>query len=432
MRAFLLAIVSVAGVLAHNHSDGTAHGSHGTCTNTCAFASDGDCDDGGYGSEFSSCSLGTDCADCSPDGSPRTGPGQMHYAPPAPPGTTNIDYGSVLQGLWNQTDTNGDNMLDITEFANALERLGITVCMTTNPACTLTQHDSTAALFAALDMNMNGQLTINEFGDAVQTMPYYQDPLIAAFTNGANQVPTVDDMDSFMPCPRTEPQCPANTAVATVRAEIIVSGPPSSIYPGTRRQIKAYFAQQCNVPVRSVRLTFTLDANSYSPGSMGRRLQNGGNTRIDAVIFMPSEEEATAAEAALPSSAAQLASVPAFNGLSIEFIGPPMAAARTPTIERGEVAITAVVLFLVAVSLCIFASVWSGGNRATGPLPESEQGCCKTGCCSFNAVGPWATGELLHGITILVCVLRCPNPSCCLRTHISLSTPPQHTSLGPW
>ena len=40
---------------------------------------------------------------------------------------------------------------------------------------------------------------------------------------------------------------------------------------------------------------------------------------------------------------------------------------------------------------------------ATGPLPESEQGCCKTGCCSFNAVGPWATGELLHGIIVLVC-----------------------------
>lgn len=42
------------------------------CTNTCRFASDGDCDDGGEGSDFSLCDLGTDCNDCGPRGS---GPG---------------------------------------------------------------------------------------------------------------------------------------------------------------------------------------------------------------------------------------------------------------------------------------------------------------------------------------------------------------------
>jgi hypothetical protein len=36
------------------------------CTNTCGAASDGDCDDGGQGGEFSFCALGTDCADCGP------------------------------------------------------------------------------------------------------------------------------------------------------------------------------------------------------------------------------------------------------------------------------------------------------------------------------------------------------------------------------
>ena len=41
-----------------------------TCTNTCtnilgmSTASDGECDDGGSGSEFNSCLLGTDCVDC--------------------------------------------------------------------------------------------------------------------------------------------------------------------------------------------------------------------------------------------------------------------------------------------------------------------------------------------------------------------------------
>ena len=31
----------------------------GTCTNACSYASDGDCDDGGSGAEFSICDLGT-------------------------------------------------------------------------------------------------------------------------------------------------------------------------------------------------------------------------------------------------------------------------------------------------------------------------------------------------------------------------------------
>lgn len=34
------------------------------CTNTCSYHGDGDCDDGGDGSSYSLCSLGTDCDDC--------------------------------------------------------------------------------------------------------------------------------------------------------------------------------------------------------------------------------------------------------------------------------------------------------------------------------------------------------------------------------
>ena len=38
----------------------------GLCTNSCMYAGDGDCDDGGPGSDFSLCALGTDCSDCGP------------------------------------------------------------------------------------------------------------------------------------------------------------------------------------------------------------------------------------------------------------------------------------------------------------------------------------------------------------------------------
>ena len=35
------------------------------CDNTCGYANDRDCDDGGLGSEYSVCAAGTDCNDCS-------------------------------------------------------------------------------------------------------------------------------------------------------------------------------------------------------------------------------------------------------------------------------------------------------------------------------------------------------------------------------
>ena len=50
-----------------------------TCTETCTYASDGDCDDGGPGAAYSKCSLGTDCADCGP----RTTAGGDNRPPPA-------------------------------------------------------------------------------------------------------------------------------------------------------------------------------------------------------------------------------------------------------------------------------------------------------------------------------------------------------------
>ena len=38
----------------------------GLCEDTCRFARDGDCDDGGPDSDYSVCDLGSDCADCGP------------------------------------------------------------------------------------------------------------------------------------------------------------------------------------------------------------------------------------------------------------------------------------------------------------------------------------------------------------------------------
>lgn len=42
----------------------------GICLETCAYSGDGECDDGGEGSDTALCVLGTDCTDCGPRGVP--------------------------------------------------------------------------------------------------------------------------------------------------------------------------------------------------------------------------------------------------------------------------------------------------------------------------------------------------------------------------
>jgi hypothetical protein len=49
-----------------NGSEIQCGGGSAGCTNTCNFAYDGECDDGGPGSSYDDCDYGTDCADCGP------------------------------------------------------------------------------------------------------------------------------------------------------------------------------------------------------------------------------------------------------------------------------------------------------------------------------------------------------------------------------
>ena len=59
------------------------------CMETCNYASDGWCDDGGLGAEYSDCSRGTDCTDCGlrflPPPSPPPSPPKPLSPPPSPP-----------------------------------------------------------------------------------------------------------------------------------------------------------------------------------------------------------------------------------------------------------------------------------------------------------------------------------------------------------
>ncbi|MFK7991750.1 MAG: hypothetical protein AB8I08_37380 [Sandaracinaceae bacterium] len=60
------------------------------CDNTCRYANDGDCDDGGDGADFDLCATGTDCGDCGPRGDTGGGP---------VPGPTMVDHGLPADAL---------------------------------------------------------------------------------------------------------------------------------------------------------------------------------------------------------------------------------------------------------------------------------------------------------------------------------------------
>ena len=64
------------------------------CSNTCNYANDGECDDGGPGAEYSECQLGTDCADCT----------ELITFPPSPPMQYSPELAVLTQG------ENGDYM----------------------------------------------------------------------------------------------------------------------------------------------------------------------------------------------------------------------------------------------------------------------------------------------------------------------------------
>lgn len=85
------------------------------CSNSCTFALDGVCDDGGAGSSYDLCDYGTDCADCGqragwiPPEPPPTSP-----EPPLVPrfGTTIVAFDGQFLGTIN------DNAFDSDSVAN--------------------------------------------------------------------------------------------------------------------------------------------------------------------------------------------------------------------------------------------------------------------------------------------------------------------------
>lgn len=65
-RLILFSLFATAACQEYPDGFGPPDDQTGTCTDSCATAFDGECDDGGPGAEFAICLLGTDCGDCGP------------------------------------------------------------------------------------------------------------------------------------------------------------------------------------------------------------------------------------------------------------------------------------------------------------------------------------------------------------------------------
>jgi hypothetical protein len=74
------------------------------CTNTCSTAFDNECDDGGPGSLYSICELGSDCSDCGPRP-------QANAAPPAPAGMDDLCTNTCSTAFDNECDDGGPGSL---------------------------------------------------------------------------------------------------------------------------------------------------------------------------------------------------------------------------------------------------------------------------------------------------------------------------------
>ena len=95
--------------------DTTAAGWFVPCAETCDHASDGLCDDGGPGAEFSQCAIGSDCADCGVRN-------QTH--PPADrsflPSTLVDGYSALAFGHYDNNAYRGTNIGNITQLRAAI------------------------------------------------------------------------------------------------------------------------------------------------------------------------------------------------------------------------------------------------------------------------------------------------------------------------
>ena len=294
-----------------------------------------------------------------------------------------IDYSKMMTSIWTKTDADKNGELSFTEFTNAAAKMDM-------QASIFTLHNQNLqTFFNALDKDGTKGVTAAELAAAITDYPTYKTPLIASFTNGAGAVPTK--------IPQASPGM--TKAKAKVTMSMDVEDEVFNIPKGTRKQMAAYFAAQCGVPVADVIMAFLPKATATG---VGRRLQTAGaaKTTISGTAYVADDAAATAALAKLPKDKAGFAAVPAFSDMTIKEV--KVDAKRQMSLSFGTAAVVFVILLVLSILVCVFASKKS---KAKASEMGADGGCCQAGCCSFYAVKPWGVGEMLVALVLIFCVI---------------------------
>lgn len=299
--------------------------------------------------------------------------------------TAALDYEAMLDKLWSDCDTDGNEKLSLDEFKTALDKLGIDGAVFNKYG-----HTGATSFFNALDgTNGDGALTEKELAAAITDYPDYEPILVEAFTNGAGEVPT------SVPAPSKA----IKDAPNSVKVSLTVDRKPNEIYPGMRRDIKAAFAKKGGVKPDAVIVMYTAIA---AAASARRKLATSG-TKIEAEIFVADDAAAEAALAAMPADGAAFGTDPdmkgAFAGMTVTDV--ETESRGIPPLPISTLIGIGVALGVVTCGLCALAVVISKGNAKKANVPRS--GFCSSGCCSLYAVGPWAFGELVACAALIGC-----------------------------
>ena len=99
----------------YGDDDGSSGNGDPLCNNDCEYAYDGECDDGGTGSDYAYCEFGSDCADCgrrteSGSGNGGSGNGGSGNGGSGDGGSSNTPYGCGYTGYfcWSLTGSEFD------------------------------------------------------------------------------------------------------------------------------------------------------------------------------------------------------------------------------------------------------------------------------------------------------------------------------------
>jgi hypothetical protein len=379
------------------------------CTNTCNFAGDGDCDDGGPGSEYSFCPLGSDCAVC--------GPRQTNTSATSATGEWWITY---VHTAFNRTDRsptswsmpqpgfgNSNGMLELGEWRRLVWLL--------NVERTLTGMYGTNGVqdaFNTTDTNRDGHLTTGELanyvlacmgGDAAcgnSVTPEQRQALGNQVLLALTGVPDPTQVVSGIAFGAFSPSIMAANAMLKVR--FTAAQNPEDLFPAERDMIKTTIRNSlyhgCShggvcPPLEEIAMTL---------------LQ--GSMVVTVTAFFPDQSTANSAGATLMSDW----NSPTFQtSLGLTGTSAPTVSVA-PTTGSGVLKFVNPIIYAVAsLILCMTGCALGSccakrARKAPSKADKSAseevpyRGCCSTGCCSTYAISGWAWTTDIACIFLLV------------------------------